>query len=294
MRCIFLSTLFLFLMVVSCKKEEEKPRLKNNEINNLIHDNTDRTFLLHVPSTYHKEAPMPLLVVLHGYSGEARVMEASTGLSAFADQKGFIVVYPEGRQYPWTEDYPRAWNVGGPWESWTQHCDDVGFISALIDLVSENYAIDPSRIYVTGYSNGGRMTFRVGAELGCKIAAIAPLAGQMVFSGAWPADCSVPVIYFHAVNDEVVPIQAHTIDGFLIQSDDSVLSSWALHYGCTASCDTLYQIPDLLVKQWPCSGSGMKIVSYVAQRGGHHWLVPENSGISMNDTLWAFFNTLPR
>src|SRR5262249_16066501 len=63
--------------------------------------------------------------------------------------------------------------------------DDVAFIAALIDHIEATDQIDPNRVYVTGFSRGGMMSYRLGCELGSRIAAIAPVAGNMAtFDGS--------------------------------------------------------------------------------------------------------------
>src|SRR5512136_1729308 len=152
-----------------------------NSLNTLTHDVIDRTFLLHVPPGYSSTRPVPLIVGLHGYTASSTAFEGQSGLSEKADQEGFIVAYPDGLRYPWTASNPQAWNAGGPYEQWTGGTDDVGFIDQMVELIRRHYAIDSARIFVTGHSNGSRMTYRVGYELACKVAAIAPHSGQMVY-----------------------------------------------------------------------------------------------------------------
>ncbi len=57
--------------------------------------------------------------------------------------------------------------------------DDVRFLSALIDALSAEFHIDPSRIFVTGFANGAAMTYRLACERPGKIAAIAPVGGGL-------------------------------------------------------------------------------------------------------------------
>ena len=57
--------------------------------------------------------------------------------------------------------------------------DDVGFISALIDLMIKDYNMDPNRVYMTGISNGAIMSYRLACEIPHKIAAIAPVDGNI-------------------------------------------------------------------------------------------------------------------
>ena len=71
----------------------------------------------------------------------------------------------------------RHWNVGG----WTlgSTIDDVGFTEALLTKISTAYTIDLQRVYSTGMSNGGYMSFLLACQLSDKIAAIASVTGSM-------------------------------------------------------------------------------------------------------------------
>ena len=97
---------------------------------------------------------------------------AYTGFNDIASEENFIVVYPQGSYFNGTTH----WNVGG----WTlgSSVDDVAFIDFLIDAISEDYLIDSERIYSTGMSNGGYMSFLLACQLSERIAAIASGAGS--------------------------------------------------------------------------------------------------------------------
>ena len=126
----------------------------------LNYDGIDRIYLLHVPSSYDGLSAVPLVVALHGYSGNGAGLESLTGFSVKANSNNFIVVYPDGT------GSTRSWNAGNCCgQAMTNNVDDVGFISALIDTLSANYNIDSTRIYATGFSNGSMMSYRLAAEL---------------------------------------------------------------------------------------------------------------------------------
>merc|ERR1711902_439593 len=85
--------------------------------------------------------------------------------------------------------------------------DDVRFIETLLDELEATYCIDRSRIYVTGYSNGGTMTQRLGCELNHRLAAIAPQHGQLAlgFNCEPKYDDPMPIINIWGTNDTIVP-----------------------------------------------------------------------------------------
>ncbi len=268
-----------------------------NSLNSLTHDGITRTYLLHVPPSYSSAHPVPLVIGLHGYTSSSTSFEGQSGLSEKADLEGFIVAYPDGLRYPWTASNPQAWNAGGSYETWTGGTDDVGFIDQMHELIRAHYAIDPARVYVTGHSNGSRMTYRVGFELSCKIAAIAPHSGQMIYEPPGPPACPVPVLHLHAIDDGSVLYDGATSNDPNTLSYlpvETVLGRWAAMFGCSASPETTASNADYTVLLWPCPRGTPTIELYRTNRGDHHWFTPDNSGLSAVDTIWEFFRDHPR
>jgi polyhydroxybutyrate depolymerase len=288
----------LCTFVLSCDKKIEDPYFPHpNTMDTILHDGIIRTFLLHVPPGYSELVETPLVVALHGYTSSATDFENGSRLSDKADEEGFIVVYPNGLAYPWTSSNPQAWNAGAQYEEWTQGTDDVGFIDDMIELIKRHYTIDDSRIYVTGHSNGSRMTYRVGYELSCKIAAIAPHSGQMVYDPESNAECPVPVLHLHAINDNTVLYNGRTTanaNDLAYAPVDSVLSDWAAMYSCNTNPDITFSNSDYIIKKWNCPGDYPDIELYLTNRGEHGWFTIENSGLSANDVIWDFFKAHPK
>jgi polyhydroxybutyrate depolymerase len=136
-----------------------------------------RTYLVHIPSGYKAETPLPLVVVIHGAFDTAEGMEKITRFSQLADREGFMVLYPNGMGLL---GFLQHWNAG--------HCcgkaaddqvDDVGFVAAAIEDVCVRFKVDRDRIYMMGFSNGGMLTHRFAAERGDLLAAAAPMAASI-------------------------------------------------------------------------------------------------------------------
>jgi polyhydroxybutyrate depolymerase len=138
----------------------------------------ERSYILDLPSSYSSSGSYPLVLVFHGGGGNAENIKEMTNFSQKAEQEDFIVVYPEG-----TGKFDRkflTWNCGFCCGyALENNVDDIGFIEALITYLKETYAINSDMIYATGLSNGGIMSYFVGAELSDTIAAIAPVASQI-------------------------------------------------------------------------------------------------------------------
>ena len=176
----------------------------------LVTEGLDRSFLIYIPDLYEsQDISAPLLFSLHGYSSSAIVNYSYTGFQRIADREGFLIIYPQGSVLNATG--ATHWNVGG----WTvgSTTNDVDFIDELIEWATKNYRIDSNRIYSTGMSNGGSMSYHLACFLSLKIAAIASVTGPMTFDTN--RDCkprgSTPVLQIHGVLDTVVPYLGNTV-----------------------------------------------------------------------------------
>jgi len=136
-------------------------------------DGLERSYILHVPPAANQ--PLPLIIVLHGTYGTGRKMEFGLGFDPYADQRGFYVAYPNAYQEP-GESQTAHWNDGrGTLESSYAGIDDVKFIVSMVDDIGGQVPLDKRRVFVTGASNGGMMTYRLGCETSRVFAGITPV-----------------------------------------------------------------------------------------------------------------------
>jgi polyhydroxybutyrate depolymerase len=236
-----------------------------------------RTYIVNVPSSYDGSREAPLLIGLHGYSGTAESSRWGWGLDALSEKAGCIVAYPNALAYPTYQ----MWNAGGLYDLWSNHTDDVGFIAAMIDTLKSAYRIDPKRIFVTGHSNGGFMAYRVAAELSRVVAAAAPLAGQMVLKDCDP-ERPVPIIHFHALNDNTVPYDGTVISGMTVPPVEQVIALWAEKNGCSPAADTVYRRNGVVGRQWSSPDHSGDVALYTTP-----------AGLDMVGVMWSFFEAHP-
>src|SRR5688572_29721389 len=144
-------------------------------------DERMRSYHVHVPPSYDPKKPMPVVIALHGAGMNGKMMKLYSDLDKKADAAGFIVVYPDGTG---TGSF-LTWNSGGL-RLGARGADDVAFIRKMLDDLAGVAAIDSKRVFATGMSNGGMMSYRLAAELSDRIAAIAPVAGTMGTAKAEP------------------------------------------------------------------------------------------------------------
>ena len=267
-----------------------------------------RTYFFYVPASYNPVKAIPLVIVLHGGGGNARGAMRMSQMNAKADQEGFIAVYPngtgplEGSLLTWN-----AWNCCG--SAVKNQVDDVGFIRAVIEKLEKEYAIDPKRIYATGFSNGGMMAYRLGCELSDKIAAIAPVSGAM--NAEKPSFSNpVSVIIFHGTEDQHVLYDGgspkKTMDR-VARVDKPVsypVSFWAHHDYCQPIPKR--QTFGHISHETYTGGIGASEVElYTIQGQGHAWpggasglrfgnIDEPTKEISATDIMWAFFKKHPK
>jgi len=274
----------------------------------LVHDGIERTYVIRVPHGLDpRRGRVPLVVVLHGGGGNARNAEAMTGFTGKAAREGFIVVYPEGTGR--FKGRLLTWNAG--------HCcghamerrsDDVGFIGALLDRLVATHPIDPKRIYVTGMSNGGMMTHRLGIELSHRFAAIAPVVATLFGDERAPAH-PVSALILNGMADLSVPHLGGAPGGRFPDAWEGTpalpalaqASFWADANGCENTPERHDRGPFVLTR-YRCPG-GKDVELYLVRDNGHAW-PGGKAGSRRGDTpspspdatdlIWAFFEAHTR
>ncbi|MFT4022814.1 MAG: hypothetical protein QM664_03395, partial [Flavihumibacter sp.] len=181
----------------------------------------------------------------------------------------------------------------------------VQFISRLIDHLLANDSIDPKKVYATGHSNGGMMSYRLACELSGKIAAIAPNATTMVMSSACNPVRPVPVLHLHSKLDENVPYTGgygNGISGAYFPPLDSVFAVWSANNACGSAPQIVHSDNRYTLREWTACGENASIQYYLTEDGGHAWPggLPGSAGadqpstaINANDLLWDFFRQHP-
>ncbi len=274
----------------------------------LSYKGLERTYRLHIPQNYHAGKAVPLVVILHGGGGNAERMGRFTGFDHFSDRDTFIAVYPQA--------WKKHWNDGrdlDKYDAQKDRVDDVGFISALIDTLQKKYTIADKKIYVTGLSNGGMMTFRLGCELGARFAAIAPVIASMprnLMEQRKPPD-PVSVLIINGTDDPLMPYGGGQVKlgkqelGEVVSTEES-FRFWCKNNACTT--DSVYsQIPDSDTGDgcattrvvFSCPGQ-TEVVLYTIHGGGHNMpgcmqylprsIIGNTShDFSGADVIWGFF-----
>jgi poly(3-hydroxybutyrate) depolymerase len=148
------------------------------------------------------ETKRPAVIVLHGGLGSAARMRANSGFDAVARMHGFMVVYAEGTTIGGDR---HAWNTGSLLRRLVQDADDIAYFDTLIDTLVREHGADPSRVYMTGGSNGGMMTFTYAVTRPERLAAAAPVVASMFTFDSQPS-VPLPILIINGAEDDEVPI----------------------------------------------------------------------------------------
>lgn len=272
---------------------------------------------VHLPPQYSWEAKQPLVLVLHGGGGTARAAVEEGGWIEKADTEGFLLAVPNGtrRHHDKPAKFvgnPQSWNDGSARTGLAaveQGIDDVAFLAQLLDELSRRYAIDPDRVYATGFSNGASMSFRLARELPERFAAIAPVAGVDWLTEPKPSR-PVPILYITGTADPLNPYQGGEVRigrrFYGVKPPTmQMMKTWAAYHQCQ---------PDPVETQGPANSrqtrylraDGRNPVTLLVLLGhGHHWpggnsKLPQwlsgknQTQLNATDTIWEFFKTRSR
>ncbi len=209
-----------------------------------------------------------LVISLSGVFGDGFQAEFTTGFDDEVDRLGWIAIYPDS--------VLDGWMAYGHDDTWGNHpgADDVPFFRALIDREIARDGVDPGRVFVTGMSRGGMMTHRAGCELADRVAAIAPVSGNMATSSGSAADvpCKpvrpVSILAMHGTADGVIPLAGGRVD-INFSPFSEVMAKWRAVDGCGGDGRTVVDGASTTTS-WSCA-SGTTVAMRLIGGGGHVW-----------------------
>jgi polyhydroxybutyrate depolymerase len=253
-------------------------------------DGLVRTYLLHIPTGINSDQPIPLVFVFHGLGENADSIQQATGFSDIADKNNFIVVYPNGSG----SSGGLSWNAGKCCGyALDNDVSEANFVRQIISDLGTLAKIDPKRIYATGFSNGGLLSYRLACEMSDTLAAVAPVAGVLVYEPCQPTQ-PVSVINFHGLSDTTVPYAGGGVIPGLGQPFPPVeqsISTWASLDGCAGSPQTDQNGFLTHTVYGSCKG-GSAVELYTVKGIGHSW--PSQYVVPASQMIWDFFAAHPK
>jgi polyhydroxybutyrate depolymerase len=272
-----------------------------------------RQYKVHVPPSYDANVPMPVVFCIHGLM-EDPVMFCVNGaaLPTKADEAGFILIMPNG--------YERSWNAGTCCgEASNSQLDDVALFRAIFEEVGRHVNIDLGRVYATGLSNGGYMSYRLACEAADIFTAVAPGAGAIGTN-----DLAVDNFLLHSASEFTAcepsrPISVLDIHGTADALIPYELQSPSLmHMVARNNCSTTTQpstepqsAGDTSCVSYTGCPNGIEVIGCSIDGGGHCWFGSPDCGTGAgdlgtlfvgansdtmvnNDAVWNFFRRFSR
>lgn len=237
-----------------------------------------REMLVYVPADLPEKAPM--VISLHGFSQNPDYQMGQTHWNEVADTAKILVVYPQGKN--------NSWDISGS--------GDVKFIETIMKTMQKKYKVDKNRIYISGFSMGGMMTYHCMTKLGTVVAAFGPVSGIPVDYRAPVAPRHVPIMHIHGTGDDVVKWGGdpnHAAGGY--GRIDDYVKKWAAYEGCNVDN------PEV-IRPYPASMSYAAAtrtryinkmdgteVTLIAIDGKGHWHSDDPNAVYSTRELWNFF-----
>jgi polyhydroxybutyrate depolymerase len=200
----------------------------------------ERPAQLILPTTYSDATPVPLLIDLHGFTGDGPSQSLFSFMQAAAETRGVAYVAPNGLL---DSSGSRFWNASSACCNFGgSQVSDVDYIQSLIEEISSKVAIDQSRIYLFGHSNGHFMSYEFACSTEGVVTAISGLAGAMDID---PRTCNnkpMNVLHIHGTSDATISYEGGAILGNRYPSAEKSVAQWALVNSCTKPREAEFEL----------------------------------------------------
>ena len=274
-------------------------------LESVLVDGQLRWYRVYVPADLPKGTKVPVVVCFHGGGGNANYAYEKYGVAEEAAKRGWIAVFPEGSGNLGGSPLflLQTWNAGDCCAYASDNgIDDVGFFEGLVQDLAAKYPADPKRVFLTGMSNGGMMSYRIAAERPDLVAGLAPVAGSLEVG---PPTHAVPLLAIHGLLDTNVPFEGGYgtgISGAEYTSQlDSVLPFWAQNGAGPIYGPVVLGAAQILVA--PAPEGGADTWYFLATDGGHSWPaapgkpfgfgVPVHQDVAATPLMFDFFAAQP-
>ena len=220
-----------------------------------------REYLQYAPSDLGSKRP--LIISCHGMNQSAKYQwDALKDAKTLADKEKFVIVLPEGIN--------SGWDISGD--------RDINLIKDLIAQMKKDFDIDENRVYLSGFSMGGMLTYHAMNKIPDVIAAFAPISGYPMWGFTYTGKRAIPVIHHHGTGDDVCVYSnvQRNIDELVKKNKCSSTPTITQNYGGYSH---------ITRKEWGGGTDGVKVVLMELANKGH-WI--SSDGLFTLDEIWKF------
>jgi len=299
------------LLLIGCSnRSEPEPGPAAMQRYTLEHDGLSREYFVFLPTSYDETRQYPAAIFMHGYGGTATGTEAEVtqGLNQYAEEYGYVMVYPQGTWFMSSSDDDEPWEVtswnhisdgfdAGPDGpicttdrdkvpcppecgncgqcGWTSCHDDLGFLRVLITRLIDTLSVDAARLHISGFSNGAMMANRMACEAPELFASVALIGGRLERGFECTPTKRLPLLQVNGGADETVPAGGHaSSEGWFYASTTSVSRHWNEGLACGVEPEdwTSSVIEDDKVRcTIACRNSAHPSIDCLWPEGNHRW-----------------------
>jgi polyhydroxybutyrate depolymerase len=226
---------------------------------------------------------MPVLIVLHGRDMSPEAMANTTDFLPVVGRA--VVVYPQG--------YDLSWNAGSCCGGAQRAgVDDVAFLADLVHhVVATVPGASASQVYLVGFSNGGRMAYRMACADPGLFAGVAAVEAVPVMSCAAPRPIPLAIVAYQ--DDPLLtiapPEPPRRVEGYIEPRVDQVVATWRHADGCPAA-PIVREEGTVSVSSWSGCSDHTRFQYDLYAGGSHHWPRGNAATPSATQLIWRFFN----
>lgn len=225
-----------------------------------------RNAVVYVPSGISNP---PVVYFVHGYGGDGAGFANDTKANKVADREKFIAIYPSA--------FNKSWNM--------YDSSDYPFLRALLDTVDRRYKINRSKVYCTGFSQGGFISNGLGWKYPDMFAAVAPVSGHLpTFATVTKLKRPMPILTKFGTGD------VSDVASFMKDID-----VWLKIDSCNASnrkVERPYPVNRKTSKisrtTYTCA-QGVEVAYDSVIGGGHTWAMDTVNNTNTTEEVWEFF-----
>lgn len=288
---LIVAVVFLIYIAVFNRNDRKLWRLPVQTIES---NGTQREYRVYVPKHYDKDRVYPMLMLVHGYSDNGRLIGAYTGAATLAERQDVILVLPEG--YRESSLGPKSWNSGiccG--DAFQKDLPDSKLLADITEKVSIEYSIDNKKRYIAGFSNGAMMVQKAVIDYPDTYKAMAVFSGSIGANGKVIGAPEKPAnaLFVNGDNDPTVPSDGgKSKTGFVWKNRQSMIETW------TKNCDNKQSesLSDREVDRYQCD-EGVVVQAELRYGLGHRWPGARHKNhkdkiAEGTQHMWEFFESL--
>ena len=304
--------IFGFSLLFSCNNDNDVTNMVdanipviNKQYFQITVNGDQREYIVYVPSSYDDDNTYPVVFHLHGGSGDGEKHYNISGWNDPAETNNFLVVYPTAWAYDLNNNgcsnaVVTRWNS---YKLLDEVCsgaiikDEITFFNQMLDEVNTTFSTEESKLYISGFSNGGGMASRLAVELSDRLAAVGIMSGTLPENNTYTPTRIVPIYLMMGTADdkinEITAFDVLPMDFSQVLSDsyvDSLMQTWINSFDLNQNYTVIDSLgSEITAKYQGNTNSTNHLLKFTLLEDVPHIFYNPAVGIGAADLLWDFF-----